>query len=261
MQNSIAAHFNIPASYFRREEKYLTVQRSAVNVIFDFDHTLLPEESIVEILKLSFQSRSNRDFLLSKLACTAPRALAGVATFKELFFLYRMTTRIRQSRIQQYILSRAHALDPKMAQLIYQLKEDGVHIFILSGSYEELIKPLAAQWGIKPENVIANRFYWWGKRIIGVRRSPFLSASRSRPVVVNTLNSQYRLLGPTVLVGDGQVDRAVWHCGLVECVAQDEYYVNANLNIGNNRAHVSRIENMYMLITKLLATAPQPTTT
>jgi len=231
-----------------------------VNVIFDFDYTLLPEESTVEILKLSLQARSDKNLLLAKLADIAPRALAGRANFKELFFLYRMTTHIRHSHVQQYILSRAPALDPRLARVIEQLKKDGVNLFILSGGYEEWIKPLAAKWGIKQENVVANRFYWWGKRVMGIQRSPLLSSSRGKPFVVNTWKSEFRLQGPTVIVGDGQADRAVWRCGAVEGFVAAQYYVNANLKTGSNMERATCIENLYMLITKLLATRVSPKT-
>lgn len=224
-----------------------------MNVIFDFDYTLLAEESTVEVLNIALESHSDRRTLQARLKVIAPRALAGKTTWRELLYLYWMATRIRQVHIQHYIERRRRALHPSLQELIAQLKKDHVNIFIISGGYEEWIKPLASGWGIDTKNVIANRFCWCRNRVIGIHRSPLLSSSRGKPTIVDKWKKEGRLQGPTVLVGDGHADRAVWQRGLVEGFIATEYYANENLVGGQRLLYASRVEQLLEQIHYLLS--------
>ncbi|PNG99890.1 Phosphoserine phosphatase, chloroplastic, partial [Tetrabaena socialis] len=51
-------------------------------------------------------------------------------------------------------------LTPGIKDLITALKARGVHIYLISGGFRELILPLAAYLGIPKENVFANRMNW-----------------------------------------------------------------------------------------------------
>lgn len=68
-----------------------------MDVIFDFDFTLLPEESTVEVLKIALENDKQRPILMQRLAEIAPKALVGKASFAENLFMLQMARRVRKS--------------------------------------------------------------------------------------------------------------------------------------------------------------------
>jgi phosphoserine phosphatase len=156
-----------------------------MDVIFDFDFTLMPEESTVEVLKLALAADAQRAALMQRLADIAPRALAGKASLAENLFMLQMARRIKRSHIKQYVENSRDRLPAVFHELFSKLKQANATIHIISGGYEEWIKPLATEWGIAPENVVGNRFLWWRNSVIGA----LLRSGLQRKVSPSSLKS------------------------------------------------------------------------
>ena len=215
-----------------------------MDVIFDFDFTLLPEESTVEVLKIALENDPQRPMLMQRLADIAPRALAGKASFGENLFMLQMARRVRKGHIKLYVERSRDRLLPVFHQLFADLKQANANIHIISGGYEEWIKPLAAEWGISPENVTGNRFLWWRNNAIGLRPSPMWSSKKSKTFIVGELRKKKIINSPALIIGDGTADRDVWHRGAVRWCVIAEYFNKESLEDGEHCYKASTPEEM-----------------
>lgn len=203
-----------------------------MDVIFDFDFTLLPEESTVEVLKIALENDKQRPILMQRLAEIAPKALVGKASFAENLFMLQMARRVRKNHIRLYVERSKDRLLPVFHQLFSDLKQAKVNIHIISGGYEEWIKPLAAEWGISPDNVTGNRFLWWRNNAIGLRPSPMWTSKKSKTFIVGELRKKKIITSPALIIGDGTADRDVWSRGAVRWCVLAEYFNNEGLQDG-----------------------------
>lgn len=226
-----------------------------MDVIFDFDCTLLPEESTVEVLKIALEADPQRAALMQRLADIAPRALIGKASFTENLFMLQMARRVRKAHIKEYVERTRDRLLPAFRTLFDDLKQANANIHIISGGYEEWIKPLAAEWGISPANVTGNRFLWWRNNVIGLRPSPMWSSKKSKAFIVGELRKKSLITSPAMIIGDGTADRDVWRKGGVRWCVLAEYYKNEKLEGGELCYRASTPEEMCQNVMHIVNTA------
>ena len=232
-----------------------TAQKNAkFHVIFDFDQTLVPTESTVDVLRLAVEAQPNGERYLKRLALIAPKALAGVATFRELVELMTAITRIRKAHVQAYIELTEQTLHPDLQTTLNELHRENVGVHIISGGYMEWIVPLASAWGIEPQHVIANRFYWAGSRAIATRPSPLLSSKRGKSQIVRNWRAQGKLNGTTIIVGDGASDHRVFTQGAVDGFICADYYTDKTLDALGSFSRVQHQAQLLKHIQALLNT-------
>lgn len=215
-----------------------------MDVIFDFDYTLLPEESTVEVLKIALEDDPQQPFFFQKLAEIAPRALTGKATLAECLFMLKIARRVRRQHIQTYVERSYDRLLPVFHTLFSDLAAANARVHIVSGGYEEWIKPLAAEWGIPAANVVGNRFVWWRDRVIGLRPSPLWSSKKSKTYIIDAMRKQNKISTPAVIIGDSITDRNVWSNGATKWFIIAEYFTNERLADGERCYRATTPEQM-----------------
>ncbi|WP_038178423.1 HAD family hydrolase [Vibrio rhizosphaerae] len=199
-----------------------------MNVIFDFDNTLLPEESTVEVLKIALRHKKGGDDTMRYLAEIAPRAFAGRATWQEKLIMLRTALFVTKQTIDQYVASRVDALDPVLQATLRSLTEKGVKLHVISGGYTEWIAPLLDAWGIQYDQLTANRFIWLGNRVLSIRPSPLLS-SKGKVQVIQQWKSQHKTTGKFIIVGDGSADQDTLRYHASDAFVSAEYFQNNQL--------------------------------
>lgn len=117
-----------------------------IDVIFDFDHTLIDHESTVEVLKCALQACPKSSARLDQLAQIAPKALSGKASIRELLSLMSVVTHVRTSHVSGYVENTVSSIHPALLETLQRLRKDGVGIHIISGGYMEWIVPIAHEW-------------------------------------------------------------------------------------------------------------------
>jgi HAD superfamily phosphoserine phosphatase-like hydrolase len=210
--------------------KLWTRSSAKAHVIFDFDHTLVADESTVEVLKLAIEDSKAAPAILEKLAVIAPRALQGKASPREWLTLMTIVLHVRATHVDRYIERSMNNLHPDLRTAIQKLRAENIGVHIISGGYMEWVLPLAQAWGIESTNVLANKFFWAGERALITRPSPLLSAKRGKSEIVQAWLDTGRLTGRVLIVGDGASDYAVYAQGLVDAFVCADYYVEQPLN-------------------------------
>ena len=169
-------------------------------IIIDFDSTFIKIESMDQLLKTT--SVRNKDSL-KKIKKLTDMGMSGEISFQK-----SLSERVK------LINSNKNDLDI-VIDIINQnvsdsfkknkkfINENNDKIIIISGGFYELIYPVVSKFGIKQENIFANRFvYDKNGKIIGVDENNLLSKNNGKVKTIKKLN----LDGNVIVIGDGYTD-------------------------------------------------------
>ncbi len=189
-------------------------------VIFDFDLTLVPHESLLEVLGRALSESHNMP-LFERLQKPQARKANSYSSLADRF---KALAAIRMQHVADYFLDIMPSLDPQLLWLISELQANGAKVCLISKSYWEWVAPIAQCWGISSDHVWANRFYWYQNRILGPRLSPLLLGEQGKTKLVRRLDRAGALPRPIVMVGDGQADLNVFQSGQADAFIQACYF-------------------------------------
>ncbi|MEM6347255.1 MAG: HAD-IB family phosphatase [Bacteroidota bacterium] len=193
-------------------------------VIFDFDLTLIPHESLLEVLRIALCESQNLPLLERLQTSHALRSNKLSHSYTSFSDHIKALASIRMQHIADYFLDIIPTLDPKLLWLISELQAKGAKVCLISKSYWEWVAPIAQYWGISSDHVWANRFYWYQNRIVGPRPSPLLLGEQGKTKLVRRLKRAEALPRPIVMVGDGQADLNVFLSGQADAFIQACYF-------------------------------------
>ncbi|XP_035439713.1 phosphoserine phosphatase isoform X3 [Spodoptera frugiperda] len=172
--------------------------RTADCVCFDVDSTVIKDEGIDELAKFCGKG--------DEVKRLTAEAMGGGMTFQEALKKRLDIIRPSVSQIREFIETFPIHLTPGVAELVKELHERGVQVYLVSGGFRSLIEPVAELLGIPLTNIFANRlkFYFNGE-YAGFDENEPTSRSGGKGLVVRRLKEQYgyqRLF----MIGDGATD-------------------------------------------------------
>ena len=225
---------------------------SGGNVIFDYDRTLVPEESLLEVVRLSLQHRPDAAAALRTLQARAARLGAGQARPGDLLALTAGLFEVRRDAVLAYSQAAATAIRP--FQPVFEgLRRDGARLFIVSAAFADWIVPVASRHGFQPGEIAANRFRWLGDRAVGPADWA-LALSGDKTPMVRRWRQTGILQGPAVMVGDSASDRAIFTRGLAEGFVAAACYADPECPGDAGARRAASVEDVGALASDLLAT-------
>jgi D-3-phosphoglycerate dehydrogenase len=121
------------------------------------------------------------------------------------------------------------------------------HIYIISNGFREFIAPVVTEFGIKPENILANEFRFDERgKVIGFDEANPLSANNGKVEQLKRLN----LPGDVYVIGDGYTDYEIKNSGL----ANKFYAFTENIereNIMDKADHIAPSLDEFLYLNKL----------
>ncbi|MGC1242986.1 MAG: phosphoglycerate dehydrogenase [Chryseosolibacter sp.] len=121
------------------------------------------------------------------------------------------------------------------------------NIFIISNGFREFIEPIVTEFGIKPDNILANEFRFDDKgKVVGFDENNPLSANGGKVERLKQLN----LPGDVYVIGDGYTDYEIKHAGL----ANKFYAFTENVtreNVKNKADHITPSLDEFLYLNKL----------
>lgn len=121
------------------------------------------------------------------------------------------------------------------------------NIYIISNGFREFIEPIVTEFGIKPDNVLANEFRFDGNgKVIGFDVENPLSANGGKVERLKQLN----LPGDVYVIGDGYTDYEIKHAGL----ANKFYAFTENVtreNVKSKADHIAPSLDEFLYLNKL----------
>ena len=178
-----------------------------IHFIIDYDSTFIKVESLDELSKIS---NGDNETINNKISEITNLGMEGKISFSD-------SLRKRIELIEcnkEDIVKTVEILEKKVSDSfknnISFLKNNAENILIVSSGFHELIEPIVIKYGIKKENIFANKFLYDNNKVIGYDKKNPLSKSQGK---VNILK-ELKLKGEVHVIGDGYTDYEIKKEGL-----------------------------------------------
>jgi D-3-phosphoglycerate dehydrogenase / 2-oxoglutarate reductase len=242
--------------------------------VIDFDSTFTKVEAFDVLAEISLKDHPEMENRIKEIIAITNQGMDGSISFRESL----------ERRLNLLAPARQH-LGPLVARLKESVSESfkrnkeffetySDNIYIISNGFREFIEPIVTDFGIKPENILANEFRFdKDGRITGFDIENPLSANGGKVTQLKKLN----LPGDVYVIGDGYTDYEIKHAGLAnkffaftENVARenvkskadhitpslDEFLylnkLNTAISYPKNRINVLLLENVHPVAIELL---------
>ncbi|HYF69683.1 MAG TPA: phosphoglycerate dehydrogenase [Ohtaekwangia sp.] len=242
--------------------------------VIDFDSTFTKVEAFDVLADISLNGHPDKENRKQQILDITNQGMNGSMSFRE--SLERRLNLLAPSRQHLPLLitelKGSVSESFKRNKAFFQKYAD--RIYIVSNGFKEFIEPIVVEFGIKPENILANEFRFDAEgRVIGFDEENPLSANGGKVEQLKKLN----LPGDIYVIGDGYTDYEIKQSGLAnkffaftENVARenvkakadhitpslDEFLylnkLNTAISYPKNRINVLLLENVHPVAVELL---------
>ena len=197
--------------------------------IFDFDSTIFPEETLDEIIQYCFKDDPHSEEKSKEITNICNLGMSGIISMEESLKRRLDIASPTKENIAQYVRDNKQRIDDIMKTVLRQIQEKGHQLFVVSGGFEEWIKPLLE--GIVPEeNIHANKI-----RNTNQPMSFDNIDRRDKEGIIKGLNIKGEV---GIMVGDGATDYSVFKNRMVTQFIGTFFYVDKS----QRQAVVDQIE-------------------
>lgn len=215
--------------------------------VIDFDSTFTKVEAFDVLADISLKDHPEREERKKQIIHITNQGMNGSLSFRESL----------EQRLSLLAPSQRH-MEPLIAELRGSVSESfkrnkeffqtyADHIYIISNGFKEFIEPIVTEFGIKPENILANEFKFdKDGKVIGFDRENPLSANGGKVEQLKKLN----LPGDVYVIGDGYTDYEIKHAGL----ANKFYAFTENVtreNVKSKADHITPSLDEFLYLNKL----------
>ncbi len=242
--------------------------------VIDFDSTFTKVEAFDVLAEISLKDHPQREIRKKQIEAITNQGMDGSLSLRESLeqrlvllapakhHLPLLVARLRESVSESF----------KRNKEFFQKYAD--NIYIVSNGFREFIEPIVTEFGIKPENILANEFKFDANdQVIGFDTENPLSVNNGKAEQLKRLN----LPGDVYVIGDGYTDYEIKHAGLAnkffaftenverQSILQkadhitpslDEFLylnkLNTAVSYPKNRIHVLLLENVHPVAINLL---------
>ncbi|BAF29848.1 phosphoserine phosphatase, chloroplastic [Oryza sativa Japonica Group] len=167
-------------------------------VCFDVDSTVCLDEGIDELADFCGAGQAVAEW--------TAKAMTGSVPFEKALAARLSLFKPSLGQVEDCMEKRPPRISPGIAELVKMLKAKNVDVYLVSGGFRQMIKPVAMQLGIPPENIFANQLlFGTSGEYVGFDPSEPTSRSGGKAVAVQNIRQKcgYRTL---FMVGDGATD-------------------------------------------------------
>lgn len=215
--------------------------------VIDFDSTFTKVEAFDVLADISLKDHPDREERKKQIIRITNQGMDGSISFREsLEQRLNLLAPYRQHIAPLITLLRGNVSESfKRNKEFFQKYAD--NIYIISNGFKEFIEPIVTEFGIKPENILANEFRFDSEgKVIGFDRENPLSANGGKVEQLKKLN----LSGDIYVIGDGYTDYEIKHAGL----ANKFYAFTENVsreNVKNKADHITPSLDEFLYLNKL----------
>ena len=175
--------------------------------IIDYDSTFIKVESLDELSKIS---NGDDEIINNKISEITNLGMEGKISFSDSLRKRIELIECNKENIVKTVKILEKKVSDSFKNNISFLKNNAENILIVSSGFHELIEPIVIQYGIKKENIFANKFLYDNNKVIGYDKKNPLSKSQGK---VNILK-ELKLKGEVHVIGDGYTDYEIKKEGL-----------------------------------------------
>ncbi|WP_440615691.1 HAD-IB family phosphatase [Cysteiniphilum sp. 6C5] len=176
------------------------------NVIFDFDSTIIRFESLELVMAELLQGDQSK---MQQIEILTHAGMNGEMSFRDSLEARLKLAKPTKAALDAFITQHCpSALTVGIKELIEQLHQRHVKVWIISGGFSELILPFAEHLGIPASRVFAVNLHWDEKGCFD-RLNNNNGFCDSKVTGAKKIKDQ--LTGETVIVGDGFTDYELYN--------------------------------------------------
>ena len=175
--------------------------------IIDYDSTFIKVESLDELSKISSRSDETTS---RKISHITNLGMEGKISFSDSLKKRIKLINCDKNDIEKTVKILQNQVSDSFKKNESFLKENSENIYIISSGFHELIEPIVVKYGIKKENIFANRFLYDKNNVIGYDKNNPLCKSQGKVNIMREL----KLKGKIHVIGDGFTDYEIKKEGL-----------------------------------------------
>ncbi len=215
--------------------------------VIDFDSTFTKVEAFDVLADISLKEHPDQQKIKKEVEDITLLGMNGSISFRE--SLEKRLLLLQADR--KHMPALVTLLKSKVSESFKRNKEFfstyADNIYIISNGFREFITPVVTEFGIKPENILANEFRFDNTgKVIGFDTENPLSANNGKVEQLKRLN----LDGDVYVIGDGYTDYEIKHSGL----ANKFYAFTENIereNILDKADHIAPSLDEFLYLNKL----------
>src|SRR5688500_6252288 len=215
--------------------------------VIDFDSTFTKVEAFDVLADISLKDHPDREQRKHQIHQITNQGMDGSISFRQSL----------EQRLDLLAPSRQH-LEPLIQRLKGSVSESfkrnkeffqnyADNIFIISNGFREFIEPIVTEFGIKPQNILANEFRFDDRgKVVGFDMENPLSANGGKVEQLKKLN----LPGDVYVIGDGYTDYEIKQSGLANKFFAFTENV-ARENVKSKADHITTSLDEFLYVNKL----------
>ncbi|HCZ35207.1 MAG TPA: phosphoglycerate dehydrogenase, partial [Cytophagales bacterium] len=179
--------------------------------VIDFDSTFTKAEAFDVLADISLKDHPDFEKIRAEIVSITNQGMDGSISFREsLEKRIKLLAPNKRQLDQLVVVLRGMVSESfKRNREFFQTYAD--NIYIISNGFHAFIDPVVTEFGIKPENILANRFVFDEQgNVTGFDKENPLSQNNGKVEQLKRLN----LPGDVYVIGDGYTDYEIKHAGL-----------------------------------------------
>ncbi len=179
--------------------------------VIDFDSTFTKVEAFDALAEISLKDHPNVEKLKQQIFDITNQGMDGSISFRESLEKRIEILAPNKRHLEQLVVVLRELVSESFKRNREFLQTYADYIYIISNGFHAFIDPIVTEFGIKPENILANRFHFDEQgNVTGFDKENPLSQNNGKVEQLKRLN----LPGDVFVVGDGYTDYEIKQAGL-----------------------------------------------
>lgn len=235
--------------------------------VIDFDSTFTKAEAFDVLADISLKDHPDFEKIRAEIVNITNQGMDGSISFRESLEKRIKLLAPNKRHLDQLVVVLSGMVSESFKRNREFFQTYANNIYIISNGFHAFIDPVVTEFGIKPENILANRFVFDAQgNVIGFDKENPLSQNNGKVEQLKRLN----LPGDVYVIGDGYTDYEIKHAGLANkffaftenverekvlnkadhiAPSLDEFLylnkLNTAISYPKNRIHVLLLENVH----------------
>ncbi len=171
-----------------------------INLIFDFDSTLLQLETIEVLADFALKKNTNREVILKEIKEITSLAMSGKILFSVALKKRISLLNINKKHIDETMLFLKTKLSNSFQDNIQLFNKHIENCYVVSGGFKEIIIPILIDYGFNKNHIYANSFIYDNKGNATIDEKNNLSKDGGKQLAATNIP------GYKIIIGDGYTD-------------------------------------------------------
>jgi D-3-phosphoglycerate dehydrogenase len=189
----------------RRANEQSHAEPEAVQLVFDFDSTIVAVEGLDELARLALADDPARERTVEAIEAITRDGMSGAIGIDESLRRRLAMLTIERRHVDAAVRLLRRRLSPSFRRHLKAVRANAARIHVVSSGFRDYVEPVCRDLGIPPGQVHCNDLRWKGTRVAGFDPANPLAKPGGKARVVRAL----RLPGRVVAIGDGITDAEI----------------------------------------------------